>query len=86
MANCLFCKKFEKCLYRIDREFSCRDYQMRPITNADHIRQMLDEELAMLISSDWCDIVCSPETENCNMDCRDKILNWLRQEANDVDQ
>lgn len=51
------------------------------MTWGDKIRSMSDEELAKLIYSDWCDIACSPETQNCNMDCIDKILDWLRREV-----
>ena len=72
MANCLFCKKFEKCLYRIDREFSCRDYQMRPITNADLIRSMTDEELAEWLAKN--DPECDPP---------EWWLDWLKQEADE---
>ena len=50
-------------------------------SNADCIRQMSDKELAELISSDFCEIICSPETNCQYADCRGKILNWLRQEA-----
>lgn len=54
-------------------------------TNADRIRNMTDEELAELISSDWCEIVCTPETNCQYADCRGKILGWLRQEVQDAD-
>ena len=63
----------------------CEKHQLRiPRTNADIIRSMKDEELAELISSDWCEIVCGPETNCQYADCRDKILNWLREEAEEV--
>ena len=55
--------------------------KMEKTTNSDCIRAMTDEELAELISSDWCEIICSPNT-NCQYeDCRGKILGWLKQEA-----
>lgn len=50
-------------------------------SKADRIRAMTDEELAELISSDFCEIICSPETNCQYADCRGKILNWLKQEA-----
>ena len=81
MANCLKCEKLKNCPWSLDPEVICSAYQQKPMTNADRIRVMSDEELAKLIYSDWCDIACSPETQNCNMDCIDKILDWLRREV-----
>ena len=69
--------------YGLFAEKTCPNFvEPKPITNGDRIRAMSDEELAELISSDWCEIVCGPETYNCQYeDCQGKILNWLRQEA-----
>ena len=50
------------------------------VTNADRIRAMTDEELAGWISKLECEI-----TEDCAFkNCKDCILNWLKQEADDV--
>ena len=78
----------DSCRYQNDFEFhAChicameRDMYKPKQTNADRIRSMTDEKLAELISSDFCEIICSPNT-NCQYEnCRGKILNWLRQEA-----
>lgn len=86
MAGCA------SCLHKNVHPNVCSDcvggthFKPRNKTNADRIRAMSDDELAELISSDFCEIICSPNT-NCQYeDCRGKILNWLRQEANDVGQ
>lgn len=50
---------------------------MPPITNADRIRSMTDEELADILR-------CVPEYTDCPKgadDCRECILEWLRKEA-----
>ena len=51
------------------------------MTNADRIRAMTDEELADIIDSDWCSILCIDGVSFCNADCHTKILEWLKQEA-----
>lgn len=83
-----------------DREFvcvkgvSCKVTKTVPMTNADRIRAMSDEELAqwMLngISDDPCDY-CEYNNGYCDgSPCRgkadaDKIIEWLRQPAEEVD-
>ena len=48
-------------------------------TNADRIRQMTDEELAQIITDDWCELLncASP----CDGHCDLKVLGWLQQEV-----
>ena len=57
--------------------------QIKPITNADRIRAMTDEELAELfwIRAD-CKLCPNKET-HCSDDCRKHWLDWLRQEVSD---
>lgn len=50
-------------------------------TNADKIRNMTDEELAETITADWCSIVCPGGSFFCDGECKTKVLDWLRQEA-----
>lgn len=57
----------------------------KPITNADRIRSMTDEELAELW---WERVDCGecPVHKDCRMtgqDCKKLALDWLRQEASD---
>lgn len=54
-----------------------------PKTNADRIRCMTDEELASVITDDWCEIVCSG-TYLCNDGtCEQHVLKWLKEEVKD---
>lgn len=62
----------------------CKNYRTTPITNADKLRAMSDEELAEVIKHP-CDIGNHIPTEwcadrNCGYQCS---LDWLREEAND---
>ena len=83
-----------KCIYNINNEckiggwtipkVGCPDGKAKPMTNADRIREMTDEEL-----TDWyfdkffpCVPYCSvfdecPEHDDCKI-C---LLEWLKQEA-----
>ena len=61
-------------------------YRPKPVTNADRIRAMTDEELAKLFS-DWvtdCDCNDVPCRDFClpnRFDCKMNWLDWLEQEA-----
>lgn len=48
-------------------------YKRKPITNADRIRSMSDEELAEELWA-WNQVCCYKWT-------KDKILNWLKEES-----
>lgn len=51
-------------------------------TNADRIRSMTDEELASVITDDWCEIVCSGTDYLCNDGtCEQHVLKWLKEEV-----
>ena len=59
----------------------------KPITNADRIRSMTDEELSYYLdglAGDGCppQMVCNKERYKCNV--RKCWLEWLKQEATDV--
>lgn len=57
-----------------------RSFKPKPQTNADRIRQMTDDELAKIITDDWCELVCgSPAI--CDGQCEAKVLDWLKQEV-----
>lgn len=52
------------------------------MTNADRIRAMSDEELAEVITDDWCEIVCSEIDYVCHEGtCEQHVLKWLKEEA-----
>ena len=91
MSKCENCRLRKESARAFDIHWHGEDdcpYEVCPEikTNADRIRSMTDEELATLISSDWCEIVCGPETNCKYADCRGKILDWLRREVGDVGQ
>lgn len=57
-------------------------YEIIPMTNADRIRAMTDEELAEWLSDD--DRVCPPKHPNCKKyvnSCKGCFLEWLQQPA-----
>ena len=53
---------------------------LKPMTNADRIRAMTDEELANCITDDLCDRVCHSPL-SCDGNCEIQVLEWLKQEA-----
>ena len=66
----------------------------KPMTNADRIRAMSDEELAKLLLSadqgnftvDICsDEFCVTEEKDCPHDCTSAALKWLQQPVKDGD-
>lgn len=60
---------------------NCNGYKHKQ-TNADRIRAMSDEELAEIITDDWCEIVCSGTDYLCrDGTCEQHVLKWLKQEA-----
>lgn len=70
--------------------WDCEFHNSKPITNADRIRSMTDEELAHFIdefwSAPWCpdEPPIDSETKECMMHegkCEMCILDWLKQEA-----
>ena len=55
---------------------------LEPIkTNADRIRSMTDEELASVITDDWCEIVCNGTYLCNNGTCEQHVLKWLKEEV-----
>ena len=77
MSDCRKCADFEWCVKNED----CGLFKAKPETNADHIRAMSDEELAYIIDTNWCAILCNNGVSTCNADCFTKILEWLKQEV-----
>ena len=64
----------------IDLIRDCEWYAVK--TNADRIRSMSDEEMASILTDDFCELICSSPVV-CNGDCEVKMLEWLRQETTD---
>lgn len=69
----------------LDIERDCDHYS--PMTNADRIRSMTDEELAEMLStvSQHCVVYLSGRINcghsNCDTSCKNNIKKWLRAES-----
>ena len=50
--------------------------------NGDVIRSMSDEELAEFITDDMCGLICGDPLE-CEGQCKQKMLDWLKREVRD---
>lgn len=59
-----------------------------PMTNADRIRAMSDEELVELLVMEkggfFCAVCEIADQLDCDMDCRGHCAKWLRQPAEEV--
>lgn len=83
---CLSCAKADRCEQADRVEDYCINHEERPMTNADRIRQMTDEELAKLFSNSDCGYCKLRDTCYANgfeKDCEDAWLDWLKQEVQD---
>lgn len=54
----------------------------KPMTNADRIRSMTDEELAALFKDHFCPMLIGADMD-CQNSCEKCWLDWLKQEARD---
>lgn len=62
----------------------CKNYRITPITNADRIRSMTDEELAELFADNDCGACRIHDycySDGCVRNCEDVWLDWLKQEV-----
>ena len=59
---------------------SCYNYlpQQKPPSNADRIRAMSDEELAVFLYDEG-EVICKDQRVCSEYGCKDCILDWLRQ-------
>ena len=56
-----------------------------PLTNAQRIRAMSDEELAEFITgTDFCETTCHQE-HVCDGQCKKPVLKWLKQEVSNAE-
>ena len=80
MSICEKCKENHDCAWQNHEETICKEKPAFPLTNADRIRSMTDEELAEIITDDWCEILgCNL----CDEGCERRVLDWLKKEAKD---
>ena len=90
MTNCKYCKA--DCIFRGEQQTKeCKGYI--PMTNADRIRAMSDEELAELFGSiaddgKSCSLICG-DLDKCKRNnsieriCKNHYLKWLKQPVKD---
>ena len=60
----------------------CRLYNAKPMTNADRIRAMTDEELAKFVPNWSYTNACKCDEKpyvDCNNECEKCVLEWLQQ-------
>lgn len=63
--------------------YTCDQYRpAKPLTNADRIRQMTDEELADVLQGQC--ICCAHQLKGCTEKvCKDGAYKWLKQEVSE---
>lgn len=81
MSDCRKCAKFEECA--VDED--CGLFVDKPMTNADRIRHMSDEELSDIMYPYEC-VGCPVETKNGKClregeNCETALLRWLKSPA-----
>lgn len=83
-VDCWECVNFYECNYSgilTGRLTSCPEYKQKPMTNADRIRSMTDEELC-----DWVSDGCpQDECDSSIIDCWTCWMRWLKQPAEEAD-
>ena len=83
MARCELCKKFDDCSWRTDPDVYCSGFDQQPMTNADRIRAMTDEELAKEIIKCRDADLFRLYVMGTGICTEEDWLDWLRQEAAD---
>ena len=81
MTLCLTCRNEHCCVEQDLRKIRSECEYYRPITNADRIRNMTDEELAAFASELGCHPSASAQTCRGVANCAECWLDWLKQEA-----
>lgn len=86
MTNCTDCRYQENmCKWPCDDCVKGDKWEERPLTNADKIRAMTDEELAKWFCDKVsCGCECLALCRNCGRNdksCSQAWLNWLKQEV-----
>ena len=81
MSDCRKCAKFEECA--VDED--CGLFVAKPMTNADRIRSMTDDELTSVLLDERCSFCDANNYSVCNSTkrCREEIEAWLRAEVKD---
>ena len=91
MEICKRCKLEEKCRASSESDF-CLNYEPRPLTRADSVRAMSDDELAEFFTPFYYDgpkFYCPAQVDvgeglcAVKSDCRECFLDWLKQEVSE---
>lgn len=77
MVDCHKCHRFNACY---DDDDECIGFVPKTMTNADRIRSMSDKELAEFLMKPTR-IIPKYECEDCENDCTECVLEWLREET-----
>ena len=89
MSEFVDCRTCKTDCVRADGNYGytfCDKYTHPPMTNADRIRAMSDEEMAEFISSIPMCVGKVDEDLNCEIDvCKECFLKWLQQPAEEED-
>ena len=87
-VNCLSCQNYDHCDQFERWNGGCINHKPRPQSNADRIRAMSDDELAVVIawpylaSPPWCsEHTTCPYISEDPTPCDKCALDWLKQEA-----
>lgn len=87
MTECRFKDKDGVCQIFSETQYTFRSYchdgpctYEEPLTNGDLVRRKSNEELAEFITDDLCELLCGAPLV-CDGQCKQKMLEWLRKEA-----
>ena len=88
--KCDNCKKHDDCASGSGLVWPCGAYAPKVVTNAEKIRSMTDQELAVFLSRDLkepCDYCQLAVFEGACTEtlCDDAMMKWLRQPAEEDD-
>lgn len=88
MVDCRKCQRFSACYFDND---DCIGFVQKPMTNADAIRQMTDDELYEFLlkvqigdidySVAFCDMCKKDGGNELGLDCDGCFKHWLKQDA-----
>ena len=90
MMKCENCTKYDDCRTGSGLTWPCGAYVPKSVTNADRIRVMSDEDMAIWLAEwSFCADACPASTNEveeaigycCPSNCKEQALTWLQQPA-----
>ena len=88
--KCENCTKYDDCRTGSGLTWPCGAYVPKSVTNADRIRVMSDEDMAIWLAEwSFCADACPASTNEveeaigycCPSNCKEQALTWLQQPA-----